>query len=164
MSIVEASVEVDVPIRTAYNQWTQFESFPQFMDGVEEVRQVDQTHNRWVVEIGGVRREFDTEITEQLPDERISWQTVGGEIQQAGNVSFEKLDEDHTRATVQMSWEPEGATEKAGDAVGLDTRQVKKDLERFKHFIEHRTSETGAWRGEVGPQAEGNAAAEHDPM
>jgi uncharacterized membrane protein len=163
VSTVEATVEVDVPIDTAYNQWTQFESFPQFMEGVEAVRQIDDLHNHWVVSVGGVRREFDTEITEQRPDERISWQTVGGDVQQAGNVSFERMDANHTRVTVQMEWEPEGLAEKAGSTMGLDSRQVKADAERFKDFIEHRTTETGAWRGEVGPQTERTSEG-YDPM
>ncbi|WP_344660098.1 SRPBCC family protein [Catenulispora subtropica] len=163
MSTVEASVEVAVPITTAYNQWTQFESFPQFMDGVEEVRQLDDVRNHWVVKVGGVRREFDTEVTEQRPDERISWMTVGGEVRQAGNVRFERMDEAHTRVTVHLEWEPEGLAEKTGSAVGLDTRRVKADAERFKDFIESRTTETGAWRGEVGPGAKGSSEG-YDPM
>ncbi|NUP51877.1 MAG: SRPBCC family protein [Catenulispora sp.] len=169
MSLVEASVDVDVPVTMAYNQWTQFESFPEFMNGVEQVRQLDNLHNHWVLDVSGVRREFDTEITEQRPDERISWKTVGGDLQQIGNVSFERLDETHSRVTVQLEWEPEGLAEKTGSAVGLDTRQVRADAERFKHFIEHRNAETGAWRGEIGPQTETRktqerGAAEHDPM
>jgi uncharacterized membrane protein len=160
VSTVEASVEVDVPIDTAYNQWTQFESFPQFMNGVEQVVQVDDLHNHWVVRVGGVRREFDTEITEQRPDERISWRSVGGDVQQAGNVSFERMDETHTRVTIQLGWDPVGLAEKAGSAVGLDTHQVKADAQRFKDFIEDRNSPTGAWRGEVGPQAQAQAQAQ----
>jgi len=163
VNTVEASVEVAVPIDTAYNQWTQFESFPRFMSGVTEVRQLDDLHNHWVVEVGGVRREFDTEITEQRPDERISWTSVGGDVRQAGNVSFQRMDETHTRVTVQLEWEPEGLAEKAGGAVGLDTWQVKTDAERFKDFIEGRNTETGAWRGEVGPQTEGGKTTQ-DPM
>jgi len=164
MSTVEASVEVDVPVGMAYNQWTQFESFPQFMDGVEEVRQLDDLHNHWVVKVGGVRREFDTEITEQRPDERICWQTVGGDLQQAGNVTFDRLDANHTRVTIQLEWEPEGLAEKTGSTVGLDTRQVRSDAEHFKHFIENRTMETGAWRGEVGPDGPTGSPAAPDPM
>ena len=151
MSTVEATVEVAVPIGTAYNQWTQFESFPEFMGGVERVQQVDDLHNHWVVSVGGVRREFDTEITEQRPDERISWTTVGGDVQQAGSVDFKRMDDSHTRVTIHLDWEPQGLAEKAGSTVGLDTRQVKADAERFKVFIEDRATETGAWRGEVGP-------------
>lgn len=164
MNTVEASVEVGVPVGTAYNQWTQFESFPRFMGGVEAVRQIDDVYNHWVIKVGGVRREFDTEITEQLPDRRISWQTVAGDVQQLGNVSFERLDEDHTRVTVQLSWQPDGLAEKVGGAVGIDTMQVKADTKRFKDFIEDRTTETGAWRGEVGPQGQGGSMRQHDPM
>ncbi|MEZ0112122.1 putative membrane protein [Catenulispora sp. EB89] len=151
MSTVEATVEVDVPVSTAYNQWTQFESFPHFMSGVAAVRQLDDLHNHWTIEVGGVRREFETVITEQLPDQLIRWQTVGGDIQQAGNVSFERLDDRHTRVTVELAWEPQGLAETVGSAVGLDTMQVKVDAARFKSFIEERNTETGAWRGEVAP-------------
>ncbi|NUR59553.1 MAG: SRPBCC family protein [Catenulispora sp.] len=166
MSFVEASVDVDVPVKTAYNQWTQFESFPQFMNGVQEVRQLDDRHNHWVVDVSGVRREFDTEITEQRPDERISWKTVGGDLRQMGNVSFERLDAQHSRVTVQLEWEPQTMAEKTGSTVGLDTRQVRADAERFKHYIEHRNAESGAWRGEVGPQTQERPTSEAkvDPM
>jgi len=151
MSTVETTIEVDVPVSTAYNQWTQFESFPHFMSGVAAVRQLDDLHNHWIIEVGGVRREFETVITEQLPDRLIRWQTVGGDIQQAGNVSFERLDDRHTRVTVELAWEPQGLAETVGSAVGLDTMQVKADAARFKSFIEERNTETGAWRGEVAP-------------
>jgi uncharacterized membrane protein len=163
MSTVEASVEVAVPIETAYNQWTQFESFPQFMNGVEQVDQLNDLRNHWVVSVGGVKREFDTEITEQRPDEQISWKTIGGDVWQQGNVSFERMDGNHTRVTVQLEWQPDSLAEKTGSAVGLDTRQVKADAERFKNFIEDRTTETGAWRGEVGPHIEGGSMG-RDPM
>lgn len=163
MSTVEASVEVAVPIDRAYNQWTQFESFPLFMAGVKQVVQLDNRHNQWVVSVGGVQREFETEITEQRPDERISWKSVGGDVQQAGNVSFERMDETHTRVTIQLGWDPDGLAEKAGAAIGLDTRQVKADAERFKDFIESRESETGAWRGEVGTQRQAPLAG-YDSM
>lgn len=163
MNDVTTSVDVQVPVRTAYNQWTQFESFPQFMNGVEQVRQLDDLHNHWVVSVGGVTREFDTEITEQRPDERISWKTVGGEVWQEGNVSFERMDANHTRVTVELEWQPESMAEKTGSAVGLDTRQVKADAERFKDFIEHRSTETGAWRGQVRPDMEGGVTG-RDPM
>jgi uncharacterized membrane protein len=149
MSQVTESVDVEVPIRVAYDQWTQFETFPKFMEGVESVTQVDDTRNHWKVEVGGVTREFDTEITEQSPEERIAWTTVGGEVKQAGVVTFHKLDEGKTRVTIQMDWEPQGMTEKAGAAAGVDDRQVKADAQRFKEFIEARGTETGAWRGEV---------------
>ena len=149
MSQVTESIDVDVPVRTAYDQWTQFESFPQFMDGVESITQVDDTLNHWVTNIGGVTREFDTEITEQHPDERIAWRSVGGDTEQAGVVTFHRLDDAKTRVTIQIDWEPSGAVEKVGAAVGADDKQVKADAKRFKSFIESRGVETGAWRGDV---------------
>ena len=149
MSQVQESVDVDVPVNVAYNQWTQFESFPNFMSGVESITQVDDTHNHWVTKIAGVEREFDTEITEQHPDERIAWQSVDGETKHAGVVTFHRLDDAKTRVMIQIDWEPEGVVEKTGDAMGLVRRRVKGDLERFKEYIESRGAETGAWRGEV---------------
>jgi carbon monoxide dehydrogenase subunit G len=148
MSDVTESVDVNVPISTAYNQWTQFESFPQFMDGVDSVRQTDERHTHWVTEVGGVRREFDAETTEQHPDERIAWKSVGGDTKHAGVVTFHRLNDAQTRVTVQLVWQPEGFVEKAGSALHLDHRQVKADTARFKTFIEQRGSETGAFRGE----------------
>ncbi|MEU4240309.1 SRPBCC family protein [Actinoplanes sp. NPDC026619] len=149
MSTVTESVDVEVPVRTAYNQWTQFEEFPRFMDGVREIRQLDETHMHWKTEIGGVKREFDAEITEQLPDERVAWKATEGE-KQAGVATFHRLDDTHTRITVQMDFEPEGAVEKAGAALGVVDHRVKADLRRFKEFIENRGgAETGAWRGQV---------------
>ncbi len=148
MSSIEQSVEVQVPVRTAYNQWTQFEDFPHFMEGVKEVRQLDDTSLHWTVEIAGQVREFDAKITEQNPDERIAWTTIDGP-HQAGVVTFHRLGDDHTKVMLQMEYEPEGLVEKAGDAVGVVRSRVKGDLERFKEFIESRGQETGAWRGEV---------------
>jgi uncharacterized membrane protein len=148
MARIEESIEVDVPVRTAYNQWTQFEEFPQFMDGVKEVRQLDDAHLRWVVEHNGQTHEFDAEISEQKPDERVAWKTVDGKSH-AGVVTFHRLDDDRTKVTVQMDWEPEGMLESLGAALGSDDRRVKADLERFKERIESRGTETGAWRGEV---------------
>jgi len=149
MSQVTESVDVDVPIRAAYDQWTQFETFPEFMEGVESVTQVSDTRNLWTVEVGGATRQFETEITEQHPEERIAWTTVGGDLQQAGVVTFHKLDENSTRVTIQMDWDPHGVVEKAGAALGVDDRRVKGDAKRFKGFIESRGTETGAWRGDV---------------
>jgi uncharacterized membrane protein len=146
-SVIE-HVDVAVPVRTAYNQWTQFEDFPRFMAGVDEVRQISDTMTHWKAEIGGVTREFDAQITEQIPDERVAWKAVGG-VRQAGVVTFHRLDENHTRVTAQMEFEPHGATEQAADKLGLINRRVKEDLKRFKSFIESRGVETGAWRGEV---------------
>jgi uncharacterized membrane protein len=149
MSTVTESVDVNVPVRTAYNQWTQFETFPQFMEGVERVVQVDDTHTHWVTKVAGVRREFDAAITEQHPDERVAWKSTGGDTRHAGVVTFHRLDNDHTRVTIQLEWQPEGAAEKVGSAVGVDDRQVKGDAKRFKEYIERRGAETGAWRGDV---------------
>ena len=149
MAQVVETVDVNVPIRTAYDQWTQFETFPEFMSGVESITQVTPTRNHWVTKVGGVRREFDTEITEQHPDERIAWRTVDGELQHAGAVTFHRLSPETSRVTIQMDWEPSGIAEKAGSAVGVDDRQVKADAKRFKEFIEDRGRETGAWRGDV---------------
>jgi uncharacterized membrane protein len=148
MSQVTESVEVAVPVSTAYNQWTQFEEFPRFMGGVEQVQQLDDTHLRWAAEIAGKREEWDAEITEQRPDERIAWRATGGKGN-AGVVTFEPLGGSQTRVTVQLDWQPEGVTENVGAAIGMDDRQVSKDLERFKGLIEARGTETGAWRGSV---------------
>ena len=148
MSTVEESIEVEVPLRTAYDQWTQFEEFPKFMEGVEEVRQIDDTHLHWVAEFGGSRHEWDAEITEQRPDERVAWQS-SGETENAGVVTFHRLDDERTRVMVQMDWMPEGVKEKIGDLAGSADRRVAADLERFKEMIESRGTETGAWRGEV---------------
>ena len=149
MSTVTESVDVHVPVHTAYNQWTQFESFPHFMSGVETIRQIDDRRTHWVTKVGGVKREFDAEITEQHPDERIAWKSTGGDTKHAGVVTFHRLDDDRTRVTIQLDWEPEGLAEKVGSAVGVDSHQVKADAKRFKEFIESRGSETGAWRGDV---------------
>jgi len=149
MGTVTEHVDVAVPVRTAYNQWTQFEEFPRFMEGVTEVRQVSDTMTHWITEIGGVKREFDARITEQLPDERVAWTSTGGEVKQAGVVTFHRLDDSHARITAQMELEPEGVVEKAADATGLISRRVKGDLKRFKEYIEDRGTETGAWRGDV---------------
>jgi uncharacterized membrane protein len=148
MSTIEESIEVEVPVRTAYNQWTQFEEFPQFMEGVEAVTQRDDTHLHWVAEIAGVRREWDAEVTEQTPDQRIAWQSTNG-TQHAGVVTFHRIEDGRSRVMLQLDTEPEGVVEKAGDALGVLKRQVKGDLERFKQLIESRGSESGAWRGEV---------------
>jgi uncharacterized membrane protein len=148
MSTIEQSIDVNVPVRTAYNQWTQFEEFPTFMEGVEEVRQLDDTRLHWRTKVGGREKEFDATITEQRPDERIAWRASRG-ADQAGVVTFHRVEDDRTRIMLQLEAEPEGAVEKAGDALGILKRRVKGDLERFKELIEARGSESGAWRGEV---------------
>ena len=145
---IEKSVDVAVPVSTAYNQWTQFESFPHFMEGVEEVQQITDTRTHWRTKIAGVQREFDAEITEQHPEERIAWRTIDGPYQ-AGVVTFHRLDDQHTRVMLQLEYHPDSLVEKAGTALGVVQRRVEGDLERFKQFIESRGQETGAWRGEV---------------
>lgn len=149
MASHEASIEVDRPVRTVYNQWTQFESFPKFMGGVEQIRQIDDKHLHWTTKVAGVERQFDTEITEQTPDQRIAWKSNSGTTH-AGVVTFHRLDEGKTKIMLQLDMEPEGVVEKVGDAAGIVQRQVKSDLDRFKEFIESQPAETGAWRGEVG--------------
>ena len=148
MASVTQSIEVDVPINTAYNQWTQFEEFPQFMGAVKRVRQLDDQRLEWTAEIGGQEETWTAEITDQLPDERVAWQSTSGN-DNAGAVTFEQIEPDRTRVTLEMEWQPEGAVQKAGAAMGFDDGQIKADLERFKKFIEDRGVETGAWRGEV---------------
>ena len=148
MKTIEESIEIEVPVSTAYNQWTQFESFPQFMKGVERVEQKDDKNLRWVAEIGGETREWDAEITEQHPDHRVAWKALDQDGPN-GVVTFHKLDEARTKVMVQMDYAPEGMKEAVGSAIGLDSHRVKDDLESFKDFIESRGSETGAWRGDV---------------
>ena len=148
MSDIEQSIEVNVPVKTAYNQWTQFEEFPQFMEGVEKVIQLDDKRLHWVAEIAGQTREWDAEITEQIPDERVAWRNVDGATN-AGVVTFHYIDENKSKLMLQLEFEPEGLAEKAGDVLGLVKSRTKGDLERFKAFIENRSSETGAWRGEI---------------
>ncbi|GAB2602800.1 SRPBCC family protein [Pseudactinotalea suaedae] len=151
MSQVQKSIDVEVPVSTAYNQWTQFESFPEFMGGVESITQTDDTHLHWVTNIAGVEREFDAEITEQHPDQRIAWRSTGGDTQHAGVITFHRLDDTSTRVMAQIDWQPSDLVEKIGSAVNVDDRQVESDLKRFKELIEKRGHESGAWRGDVDP-------------
>jgi uncharacterized membrane protein len=148
MERIEKVIEVDCPVRTVYNQWTQFEEFPQFMAGVKEVRQLDDTHVHWHAEVWGKDEEWDAEITEQEPDKRISWKSISGATN-AGTVRFEPLGNDRTRVRLVMSYEPEGAIENIGDALGVLSARVQTTVEDFKKFIERRGHETGGWRGEV---------------
>lgn len=148
MSSIEKSIEVEVPAHAAYNQWTQFETFPEFMEGVREVRQLDDTHLHWRARIAGKEVEWDAVITEQLPDERIAWRNTSGP-RNAGVITFHKLDPKRTKLMLQIDYEPEGAIENIGAALGTVERRVEGDLERFKEFMESRGTETGAWRGEV---------------
>jgi uncharacterized membrane protein len=149
MSSYEESIEVKVPVRTAYNQWTQFEEFPKFMEGVQEVRQLTDTELQWIAKIAGQRREWKAEITEQRPDERIAWTSTEG-AKNGGVVTFHRLDDSQTKVMLQMEFEPDDTLEKVGDVTGVLKSRVKGDLARFKEFIESRGRETGAWRGEVG--------------
>ncbi|MBO3089317.1 SRPBCC family protein [Cellulomonas dongxiuzhuiae] len=148
MATIDETIDVDVPVRTAYDQWTQFEEFPHFMDGVEEIKQISDTLTRWTTSIAGIDREFDAAILEQQPDVVVAWASVDGTTH-AGRVTFEPLGPTSTRITTHIEWQPEGFREKVGAAIGADDRQVKKDLHRFKEFIEGRRTETGAWRGTV---------------
>jgi uncharacterized membrane protein len=148
MSTIEQSIEIQAPLTTVYNQWTQFEEFPHFMDGVEQVEQRDDTHLHWVAEFGGSRHEWDAEITEQRPDERVAWRNTDG-TDNAGVVTFHRIDDDTTRVMVQMDFVPEGVKERIGDALGAPDRRVQGDLDRFKEMMEARGRESGAWRGEV---------------
>ncbi|MFD5805746.1 SRPBCC family protein [Streptomyces sp. NPDC127020] len=150
MPQVEESIEVNVDVRTAYNQWTQFEDFPQFMDGVESIEQRSDRLTHWKTKIGGISREFDAEITEQVPDERVAWTTITGEAKQAGVVTFHTIGPTMTKVQLHMEYAPEGLAETIGDKFGFVQRQITGDLGRFKTFIEQRGGiETGAWRGQV---------------
>jgi uncharacterized membrane protein len=143
-----SSIDVDVPVRVAYDQWTQFETFPEFMSGVDSITQIDDELTHWVVSIGGVRREFDAEIGDQVPDQHVTWRSVG-DVTHRGRVAFAPAGTDSTRVDLEIEWEPEGFTEHAGAALQLDDLQVKTDLKKFKEFIEERYTPTGAWRGEI---------------
>lgn len=148
MERIEKTIECDVPVRVAYNQWTQFESFPSFMEGVEQVEQVDDKRVHWVANIAGRRKEWDAEIVEQTPDEVVSWRSLAGPTNN-GSVTFQAIDDAHCRITLIMTYEPEGGLEKVGDALGIVSARVQGDLNRFKEFIESRQVETGGWRGEI---------------
>jgi uncharacterized membrane protein len=148
METIKETIEVNVPVRTAYNQWTQFAEFPKFMDGVESVTQVDDTHLLWAANVGGAGREWEAEIVEQVPDQKIAWRATSGNGPN-GLVTFEVLGADTTLITVEMSYETEGLMEQLGAKVGLDSRQVASDLNRFKQLVETTSAATGAWRGAV---------------
>lgn len=149
MAQIVETIDVDVPVSTAYNQWTQFESFPEFLSFVEGITQLDDETTQWRVKIGGAEREFTARISEQHPDERIAWTSIDGDAEHAGVVTFHRLDDTSTRVAVQLDWTPQGAAEKVGSAVGLDDHAIKKDMQRFKEFIESRGTETGEWRGDI---------------
>jgi len=148
MAKIEDSIEVNAPLRAVYNQWTQFEEFPRFMEGVKEVRQLDDKRLRWRAAIGGKEKEWESEIVEQRPDERIAWTSRGG-AWNSGVVTFHRLDDTRTKVMLQVDYDPEGVVENVGDALGVVRGRIKDDLEHFKEFIERRGRETGAWRGEI---------------
>jgi uncharacterized membrane protein len=149
MERIEKAIEVRAPVSTVYNQWTQFEEFPRFMAGVKEVRQIDDSHVHWHAEIWGKDKEWDAEITEQVPDQRISWRSISGDAPNRGSVIFEPLGAERTRVRLIMEYEPQGVVEKTGDALGILSQRVQTTVEQFKKYIESRGAETGAWRGEV---------------
>ena len=150
MSTVSSTVDVDVDVTTAYNQWTQFESFPSFTDGVESVTQQGPTRTHWVVKVGGARREFDGDISDQTPDQVVAWRPTGGDTERhTGRVNLESLAPTSTRVNIELGWQPDGIVEKAGAALGFDQRQVDSSAKDFKQFIENRGAETGTWRGDV---------------
>ncbi|MFJ1705058.1 SRPBCC family protein [Kitasatospora sp. NPDC088346] len=138
MSMVRESIDVEVPLHTAYRQWTRFEEFPRFMEGVDEVRRIDERRTHWRTSIAGAKREFDTEVIEQRPDERVSWHTVGGDVRQMGMVTFRQLADGRTRIGLAMDFQPQGMAERTGDLLGLVDRRVRGDLTRFKAFVEGR--------------------------
>jgi uncharacterized membrane protein len=148
MDHVEKCIEVDAPLSMVYNQWTQFEEFPRFMHGVEEVKQLDDKRLRWRAEIGGKVVEWDAEIFEQIPDRRVAWRSISGPLN-SGMVNFESLGPNRTKIWLKINYRTEGAMEKLGSALGVVSQRVEGDLERFKEFIEGRGAETGAWRGQI---------------
>jgi uncharacterized membrane protein len=149
METLEESIEVEAPVTATYNQWTQFEDFPRFMEGVESVTQLDDKRVHWVAEVAGKRKEWDAEVTRQVPDREIDW--VGlGDPDNRGRIVFEALDGDTSKVTMMLDYDPEGIVEEIGDALGLVKRRVRGDMERFKEFIEARGRETGGWRGQIG--------------
>ena len=148
MSKILEAVDVEVPVRTAYDQWTQFETFPKFMEGVKSVRQLDDTTLEWVADVAGREKRWEAKITEQEPDKRIAWTATEG-AHNAGVVTFHRIGDGTSRVTLQLDVDPVGPVENVGDALGLVSRQVKGDMKRFKEFIEGRGHETGAWRGKI---------------
>jgi peroxiredoxin len=148
MSVIHASIEVDVPVRVAYDQWTQFEEFPRFMEGIEQVRQLDETNLHWVARIAGVQREWDAKVTEQIPDQLVAWTSVDG-IRNDGLVTFDAMSDRRTEVTLRLDVEPDGVLETVADTLGVIEKRAVDDLGRFKEFIEDRRRPTGAWRGEV---------------
>ncbi|HWG96204.1 MAG TPA: SRPBCC family protein [Nitrospira sp.] len=148
MSVIQKSIDLNVPVRTAYNQWTQFEEFPRFMEGVEQVQQIDDKHIHWKANIGGKQEEWDAEITEQVPDQRIAWRSQQG-AKNEGIIIFSPITEGKSKINLRIDYEPQGVVEKTGNAIGVVAQRVEGDLKRFKEFIESRGQETGGWRGNV---------------
>ena len=148
MARIDKTIEAAVPISVAYNQWTQFEEFPRFMEGVEEVRQLDETRLHWVVKVGGERKEWDARILRQVPDQLLSWESEAGTVN-SGTVIFKPLADGETEIEFHMEYQPEDFKEQVGGSLGFVSRRVEGDLERFKAFVEERGAETGAWRGEI---------------
>jgi uncharacterized membrane protein len=148
MEHIEKSIDVQAPLSTVYNQWTQFEEFPKFMEGVQEVRQLDNKRLHWRAKIGGKEKEWDSEIFEQTPDERIAWRSTSGAMN-SGQVSFQSLGPNQTRVNLKINYDPTGVMENIADALGVVSVRVEGDLKRFKQFVEDRHSETGSWRGEI---------------
>jgi uncharacterized membrane protein len=148
METIEKSIEVECPLRTVYNQWTQFEEFPRFMEGIKKVTQLDDQRLHWEAEIGGKHKEWDARITDQVPDQVIAWKSEAGEYN-AGAVNFRSISQNRTRINLQLTYDPEGIVQKTGDALGVVSNRVGSDLERFKEFIEKRCQETGEWRGTI---------------
>ena len=148
LSNFEKAVDVHVPARTAYNQWTQFEDFPRFMEGVKEVKQLDDRRLHWRANVAGKEKQWDAVITEQIPDTRIAWRSIEG-ANNSGVVTFHRIADDTTRVTLQMAYDPQGLSEQTADAVGLVDRSINNSLQEFKKFIEEHGEETGAWRGEI---------------
>ena len=149
MERIEKAIEVDRPLSVVYNQWTQFEEFPHFMDGVKDVRQLDETHVRWHAELFGKDKEWEAEITEQVPDERISWKSISGDAPNAGTVRFEAIGPSRTRVRLAMAYEPQGVAENVGDALGLLGTRVQSSVDNFKRYIEEKGASDGGWRGTV---------------
>ncbi len=163
MPIIETGIEVGVPASVAYDQWTQFEEFPNFMEDVEEVRQVDARHLRWRAQVAGQVEEWDAEITEQIPDKRIAWCATSG-AKNAGCVTFHRISDDTSRVMLQLEYQPEGPMEKAGGFLGVFKGRVQQDLANFKRFIERRGVATGGWRGEVAAPPEATPQPRKDPL
>ncbi|HXH33888.1 MAG TPA: SRPBCC family protein [Plantibacter sp.] len=149
MTQVIETIDVDVPVSVAYNQWTRFEDFPKFLDEVESITQVTDVLTEWTVKVAGQSRTFEAEITEQHPDERVAWTSTGGEVDHAGVVTFHRLSEAQTRVTVQLDWEPKGLLEHLGSALGVDNHAIKKDLKNYKTLVETQGQTGEGWREDV---------------